>query len=79
MPSPQGPRLAALAAGATPAPSARLEHLAGNLLAAHAPAALVLALAEGLSGPVAAVAAGPAGEASALLVLPPEGAARSAA
>lgn len=74
-----GPRLAALAAGAMPAPSQRLERVAGNLLAAHAPAALVLALVEGLSGPVAAVAAGPAGEASALLVLPPEGAARSAA
>ena len=74
-----GPRLAALAAGATPAPSARLERHAGNLLAAHAPAALVLALAEGLAGPVATVATGPAGEASALLVLPPEGAARSAA
>ncbi len=74
-----GPRLAALAAGAAPAPFARLEELAGNLLAAHAPAALVLALAEGLSGPVAAVATGPAGEASALMVLPPQGAARSAA
>lgn len=74
-----GPRLAALVAGATPAPSARLERLAGNLLAAHAPAALVLALADVLSGPVAAVAAGPAGEASALLVLPPGAAARSAA
>jgi 3-oxoacyl-[acyl-carrier-protein] synthase II len=74
-----GPRLAALAAGATPVPSARLERFAGNLLAAHAPAALVLALAEGLSSPVAAIAAGPAGEAAALLVLPPEGLARSAA
>ena len=74
-----GPRLAALAAGATPAHSLRLERLAGNLLAAHAPAALALALVEGLAGPVAAVATGPAGEASALLVLPPEGAARSAA
>jgi len=74
-----GPRLAALAAGARPAPSQRLERHAGNLLAAHAPAALVLALVEGLSGPVAAVAAGPAGEASSLLILPPDGAARSAA
>ncbi|MBK6406610.1 MAG: hypothetical protein IPF66_17125 [Holophagales bacterium] len=74
-----GPRLAALATGATPAPSSRLERHAGNLLAAHAPAALVLAIAEGLFGPVSAVAAGPAGEASAILVLPPEEAARSAA
>lgn len=74
-----GPRLAALAAGATPAPFPRLERHAGNLLAAHAPAALVLSLAEGIWGPVAAVAAGPSGEASALLVLPPERAARSAA
>lgn len=74
-----GPRLSALAASAAPAPAGRLERHAGHLLAAHAPAALVLALAGGLSGPVAAVAAGPAGEASALLVLPPEGVARSAA
>ena len=74
-----GPRLSTLAAAAAPAPAGHLERHAGSLLAAHAPAALVLALAEGLSGPVAAVATGPAGEASALLVLPPEGAARSAA
>ncbi len=52
-----GPRLSALVAAAAPAPAGLLERLAGNLLAAHAPAALVLALAEGLSSPVAAVAA----------------------
>lgn len=72
-----GPRLSTLAAAAAPAPGERLERQAGNLLAAHAPAALVLALAEGLSSPVAAVAEGPAGEAAALLVWPPAGAARS--
>lgn len=74
-----GPRLRALAASAPRAPAARLERHAGNLLAAHAPAALVLALAEGLSGPVSALAEGPAGEASAILVLPPDRAERSAA
>lgn len=72
-----GPRLEAIAASASPAPAGRLEGQAGHLLAAHAPAALVLALAEGLSSPFAAVARGPAGEAAALLVWPPAGAARS--
>lgn len=75
----RGPRFRALAALAPLASGARLERLAGNLLAAHAPAALLLALADGLSGPVAALAEGPAGEAAALLVLPPERAERSAA
>ena len=72
-----GPRLSALVAAAAPAPGGLLERHAGNLLAAHAPAALVLALAEGLSTSVVAVAEGPAGEASALLIWPPAGAARS--
>ncbi len=72
-----GPRLSALVAAAAPAPAGLLERLAGNLLAAHSPAALVLALADGRSSPVVAVAEGPAGEASALLIWPPTGAARS--
>lgn len=74
-----GTRLRTLAASAPHAPARKLERQAGNLLAAHAPAAFVLALADGLSGPVAALAEGPAGEASAILVLPPERAERSAA
>jgi 3-oxoacyl-[acyl-carrier-protein] synthase II len=74
-----GHRLSALVAAAAPAPAGLLEHLAGNLLAAHAPAALVLALAEGLSAPVTTVAEGPAGEAAALLIWPPAGVARSTA
>jgi 3-oxoacyl-[acyl-carrier-protein] synthase II len=74
-----GPLLDAVAAGGEPAPSDLLERRAGHLLAAHAPAALALALAEGLARPVSAVSRGPAGEAAALLVLPPAGAARRAA
>ncbi len=73
----EGPRLSALVAAAAPTPSGLLERLAGNLLAAHAPAALVLALAEGLASPVTAVAHGPAGEAAAILMTPPAGAAWS--
>ena len=74
-----GPTLDAVAAAGAPVPSALLEHRAGHLFAAHAPAALALALAEGLDRPVSAVSGGPAGEAAALLVLPPSGAARRAA
>ncbi|MFN7986447.1 MAG: beta-ketoacyl synthase N-terminal-like domain-containing protein [Thermoanaerobaculia bacterium] len=74
-----GGRLSLLVAGAAPAPAARLERHAGNLLAAHAPAAIVLALAGGLSSPVAAFAEGPAGEATAIQILPPAGAEGSTA
>jgi 3-oxoacyl-(acyl-carrier-protein) synthase len=75
----RGTRRDALVADAAAPPAGLLERLAGHLLSAHAPAALVLALAAGPSRPVAAVADGPAGEAAALLVLPPAEAARRAA
>ena len=70
---------AEVAATAPPVPAALLERLAGNLLAGHAPAALALALADGLEGPVCASTSGPFGEACALVALPAPGTERNAA
>jgi len=70
---------ARLALSTTPVPATPLERLAGNLLAALAPAALALALAEGLAAPVAASVAGPFGEACALSAVPADARERNAA
>lgn len=70
---------ARLAASAPEAPAGPLERLAGNLLAAHAPAALALALGGAVAAPLCASAPGAFGEACALLALPPDAPERNAA
>jgi acyl transferase domain-containing protein len=59
-----------LRATAPSVPAPLLERLVGNLLAAHSPAALVLAIAEGLDGAICASASGPFGEACSLVAVP---------